>query len=95
MALDDIFGIQNITRGEIITYDMQTDQWTTQKVPTLSPKERVILLLMGQGLAVQSVAERLGMSENTVATHRKNIFRKLGAHTVAEVMAFAVKYKAI
>lgn len=50
---------------------------------------------MGQGLAVQSVAERLGMSENTVATHRKNIFRKLGAHTVAEVMAFAVKYKAI
>lgn len=44
-------------------------------MPTLSPKERVILLLMGQGLAVQSVAERLGMSENTVATHRKNIFR--------------------
>lgn len=92
---NDIFGIQNITRGEIVTYDMQTDQWTTQKVPTLSPKERDILLLMGQGLAVQSVAERLGMSENTVATHRKNIFRKLGAHTVAEAMAFAVKYKAI
>ena len=62
---------------------------------TLSPKERVILLLMGQGLAVQSVAERLGMSEYTVATHRKNIFRKLGAPTVAEAMAFAVKYKAI
>ena len=92
---NDIFGIQNITRGEIVTYDMQTDQWTTQKMPTLSPKERVILLLMGQGLAVQSVAERLGMSENTVATHRKNIFRKLEAHTVAEAMAFAVKYKAI
>ena len=92
---NDIFGIQNITRGEIVTYDMQTDQWTMQKVPTLSPKERVILLLMGQGLAVQSVAERLGMSENTVATHRKNIFRKLEAHTVAEAMAFAVKYKAI
>lgn len=50
---------------------------------------------MGQGQAVLSVAERLGMSENTVATHRKNIFRKLGAHTVAEAMAFAVKYKAI
>lgn len=92
---NDIFGIQNITRGEIVTYDMQTDQWTTQKVPTLSTRERVILLLMGQGRAVQSVAERLGMSENTVATHRKNIFKKLGAHTVAEAMAFAVKYKAI
>ena len=25
---NDIFGIQNITRGEIVTYDMQTDQWT-------------------------------------------------------------------
>lgn len=50
---------------------------------------------MGQGQAVHSVAERLGMSENTVATHRKNIFRKLGAHTGAEAMAFAVKYKAI
>uniref|UniRef100_UPI004027D998 helix-turn-helix transcriptional regulator n=1 Tax=Prevotella sp. TaxID=59823 RepID=UPI004027D998 len=92
---DDIFGIHNITKGEIITYDMQTDQWTTQKMPTLSSKERVILLLLSQGQTVLVVAQRLGMSENTVATHRKNIFRKLGAHTVAEAMAFAVKYKAI
>ncbi len=74
---------------------MQTDQWTTQKMPTLSSKERVILLLLSQGQTVLVVAQRLGMSENTVATHRKNIFRKLGAHTVAEAMAFAVKYKAI
>lgn len=51
--------------------------------------------MLSQGLAAKSVAERLGMSENTVATHRKNIFRKMGAHTVAEAMAFAVKYKAI
>lgn len=92
---DDIFGIHNISKGEIITYDMQTDKWTTQKMPTLSSKERDILLLLSQGQTVLVVAQRLGMSENTVATHRKNIFRKLGAHTVAEAMAFAVKYKAI
>ena len=64
-------------------------------MPTLSSKERVILLLLSQGQAVQSVAERLGMSENTVTTHRKNIFKKLGAHTVIEAMAYAVKYKVI
>lgn len=65
---DDIFGIHNISKGEIITYDMQTDKWTTQKMPTLSSKERVILLLLSQGQTVLVVAQRLGMSENTVAT---------------------------
>lgn len=91
----DMFCIHNILRKELVSYNPKNDKWEKKQVPTLSPKEKTVLLLLSQGQAAKSVAERLGMSEYTVATHRKNIFRKLGAHTVAEAMAFAVKYKAI
>ena len=91
----DMFCIHNILRKELVSYNPKNDKWEKKQIPTLSPKEKAVLLLLSQGLAAKSVAERLGMSENTVATHRKNIFRKLGAHTVAEAMAYAVKYKVI
>lgn len=91
----DMFCIHNILRKELVSYNPKNDKWEKKQVPTLSPKDKTVLLLLSQGQAAKSVAERLGMSEYTVATHRKNIFRKLGAHTVAEAMAFAVKYKAI
>lgn len=44
----------------------------------LSPRERDVLRLMGEGLQSTSIAERLGMSRLTVETHRKSIARKLG-----------------
>lgn len=44
----------------------------------LSPRERDVLLLIGEGMQSTSIAERLGMSRLTVETHRKSIARKLG-----------------
>lgn len=34
---------------------------------------------MGQGLKTAEIAERLGISRNTVETHRKNLAAKLNA----------------
>ena len=44
----------------------------------LSPRERDVLYLMGEGLQSATIATRLGMSRLTVETHRKSIARKLG-----------------
>jgi len=44
----------------------------------LTEREEQVLILIGQGLTNQRIAERLGLSVHTVDTHRRNISSKLG-----------------
>lgn len=44
----------------------------------LTERELEVLKLIGQGLSNKEIGERLGMSINTVKTHIKNIYGKLG-----------------
>ena len=45
--------------------------------PTLTPREIQVLELLSQGNRNKSIASRLGISEETVQVHIKNIFAKL------------------
>lgn len=45
----------------------------------LRPRELEVFRLIGQGLKTTDIGARLGISHNTVETHRKNIAAKLGA----------------
>ena len=44
----------------------------------LSPREREVLLLIGEGLDNREIAERLAIGEKTVKTHVSNLLGKLG-----------------
>ena len=46
--------------------------------PALSPREREVLLLIGEGLDNREIAERLAIGEKTVKTHVSNLLGKLG-----------------
>lgn len=52
-----------------------------QKVESLglTPRELEILELIAMGLSNREIAERVGVSENTVKTHSSRVFDKLGA----------------
>ena len=56
---------------------------------TLSPRERMILGLIAQGLSNAAIAERLSISEKTVRNHVSNVFDKLGVWTRAQAIVFA------
>ncbi len=45
----------------------------------LSPREREIIVLVGEGLSYRVIADRLGISIATVKTHLARIFEKTGA----------------
>jgi DNA-binding NarL/FixJ family response regulator len=55
----------------------------------LSPREMEILLLMGDGLTMQQIARRLGISPRTVETHATNLYRKLDVRTRVQAVAKA------
>ena len=56
----------------------------------LTPREREILVLIGEGLTNQEIADGLTLSLKTVETHRANVARKLGLRTRPELIRYAL-----
>ncbi len=57
----------------------------------LSLREREVVQLIAEGHTSPEIAERLSISAATVDTHRRNIGRKLGYRSVADVTKYAVR----
>ena len=56
-------------------------------MPLLTPREREILSLIGEGLSNKAMARRLGISVHTVKFHLEALFTKLDATSRAEAVA--------
>lgn len=54
----------------------------------LTPKEEEIVKYLSEGKSNQEIADELFISYNTIKTHRKNISRKLGLNSVAEIVKY-------
>ncbi|MEO1242647.1 MAG: response regulator transcription factor [Pseudomonadota bacterium] len=63
----------------------------TTLVDKLTARERQVLLGVAQGETNARIAERLGLSANTVDKHRTNMMRKLDVHSAAELLALAIR----
>ena len=57
----------------------------------LSEREKEIVRLVAEGLSSREIAERLTISAKTVETHRANVMEKIGAHTTAELIKYAIR----
>jgi DNA-binding NarL/FixJ family response regulator len=64
-------------------------------VAKLSPREREVVQLVCEAKASKEIANILGVSLATAETHRSNILRKLGLHSVAELVLYAVRNEII
>jgi DNA-binding NarL/FixJ family response regulator len=60
-----------------------------EKSELLTEREREILRLIAKEYSNKQMAEKLFISERTVETHRKNIFRKTNTNTLVGLMKFA------
>jgi len=63
----------------------------TSSEPKLSDKEREIVVGLVDGLSYKLIADRLGITIETVRFHIKNIYRKLHVHSKAEVITKSLK----
>ncbi len=57
----------------------------------LTPKERLVLTLLGRGLTNKEISENTGLSENTVKTHVRSVFQKLSVSNRSEATAIALR----
>jgi two-component system NarL family response regulator len=61
------------------------------EAPPLGRREREVLRLIADGLRSSAIAEQLHVSVATIEVHRRNIMRKLGLRTVAELTKHAIR----
>jgi two-component system response regulator NreC len=75
--------VQDLARGR---------QWNGETVfDTLTPREREVLQLIGEGHTNQEIAEILAISVKTVETHRAQLRRKLNIHDRAGLIHYAIR----
>lgn len=75
--------VESYVRGQFPSADSALD--------SLGPREREVLQLVAEGKSSKEIATRLQISAATVDTHRRNIMRKLGSHSVAELTKIAIR----
>lgn len=64
---------------------------STERLPSLSNREREILDLLAQGMTGEQVADHLVLSAETIKTHIRNAMNKLEAHTRVHAIAIALR----
>lgn len=57
----------------------------------LTSREREVIQLLAEGKTSKEVAVALNLSVKTAETHRTNLMRKLGLHSIADLTRYAVR----
>lgn len=84
--------LPNILRGQRhIASTFETQLKNAPAAPVLSDRERQTLNLIVSGRSNREIGEMLGISAKTVDRHRTNLMNKLDVHSVAQLIAFALR----
>lgn len=87
--------IRAVAQGKVylspdITREALPDMDDEEGAP-LAARERQVLALLAEGKRSSEIGRKLGISTATVEAHRRNIMRKLGLHTIAQLTKYAVR----
>jgi DNA-binding NarL/FixJ family response regulator len=87
--------IRAVARGKVyLSADIAREALPQDPAPDeaiLGAREREVLALIAQGKRSSYIASRMAISTATVEAHRRNIMRKLGLHSVAELTKYAIR----
>ena len=79
----------SVTRRLIEEFTRRPQTGSGERLTMLTDREREVLVLIARGLSNQELAEQLFIADNTVKTHVKRIFTKLGARDRAQAIVIA------
>ena len=79
-----------------LTHLIATDEfYPIEEDRILTRTEHIIAQYMAEGLSSKVIADKLRLSENTIANHRKNMLRKTETNNVAHLVAYLIKNRVI
>jgi len=61
----------------------------SQRLNTLTPREREVMALVVSGMLNKQIAFELGTVEKTIKVHRARVMQKMGANSLAELVRLA------
>ena len=67
----------------------------TESTVSLTPRERMVIQLVGEGYSNKEMSKLLNLSVKTVETHRSSAIKKLSIKSTAGLVRYAVKSKLI
>jgi DNA-binding NarL/FixJ family response regulator len=76
-------------------YDRRPTRGVAETRRPLTAREREIVRLLAEGRSTREVGATLGISVKTAEAHRANIMRKLGAHSIGEVVRYAIRNRLV
>ena len=82
-----------VLKGFLKTGNQPDPTEHSQAGPT--PREAQIIRLLAEGNANKKIAAELGITIRTVETHRARIMLKLGLHSLAELVHYAIRQKIV
>ncbi len=57
----------------------------------LSPRQRQVLQLIGEGSSTKEIASKLNISPKTVETHRAQLMKRLDVHDIPSLVRYAIR----
>jgi two-component system response regulator NreC len=82
---------QSLSERAIEAYVQKDKDVVLDPYESLTMREREILQLVVQGYTSSQIASRFCLSGRTIEVHRKNMMHKLGIHSQAELLHFAIQ----
>ena len=82
---------ETILAGYLNAMAMSAKSMRNDDGDILTDRERETLQLLAEGRSNKEIARRLAIGVKTVETHRSSIMRKIGAHSIVDVVRFAVR----
>lgn len=96
---DLIQAIKQVNRGEVylspgVSKTLVNAFLSKSEYPEqpLTPRERQVVKLIGEGHTTKSVAAVLGISVKTAESHRTRLMQKLDIHSTADLVRYSIRH---
>jgi DNA-binding NarL/FixJ family response regulator len=90
VAAGDSYLDKTLTSKVLEGYIRQKSSIPSADRDTLTEREEEVLRLVAQGFINKEIAAKLNLSVKTVESHKSNFMQKLGLHSRAEVVRYAL-----
>ncbi len=91
LLLGQTYFTQKVAQIVLDTFTGKKTTTSEGDIQSLTAKEREVVQLLAEGKSSKEAADVLHVSTKTLETHRSNIMRKLGCHSVTDVVRYAIR----